>query len=350
MKARNIIGLAVAALTFVPAAVAQDAAGDKPASPKLKAVVLMPNSKKLQELEIERSDGKDNFFYIEKSTVTEMQMPVASCKPFVLQTPADLAAAVNSFREGDIAAARKKCAAVKTKYANYAGLPGSPVTIAGITEINCAVRMQDWAALKTLVAEFPSADALTGADAMCLKVAAIMADISDSPKSLDTQKAAIEELLKDKKAAKAINSEMYGWLRYALARANAAKLTEEDLNGTIPEDKVKFADAAIDNFCQCVAATHGIAPELPVDSLKRAMTILYAMPGVKDYKPATPMTKQTWANAPANFKDAVAMANLLKLVYAPDEKIELADKLAPFYYNTGKDKPKKDAAPAEEGK
>ncbi len=349
MKARNIIGLAVAALTFVPAAVAQDAAGDKSDAVKMKAVLLMPNTKKLTEKEITRSDGKDNFFYIQDGTDQEMQMSVAACKPFVLQTPADLASAVNTFREGDIAAARKKCAAVKAKYANFAGLPGSPVTIAGIAEINCAVRMQDWAALKTLVANFPSADALTGADAMCLKVAAIMADISDSPKSLDTQKAAIEELLKDKKAAKAINSEMYGWLRYALARANAAKLTEEDLNGTIPEDKVKFADAAIDNFCQCVAATHGIAPELPVDSLKRAMTILYAMPGVKDYKPATPMTKQTWANAPANFKDAVAMANLLKLVYAPDEKIELADKLAPFYYNTGKDKPKKEAA-AEEGK
>ena len=348
MKALNIIGLAVAALSCAPATFAQDAA---PAAPKLKAVLLMPNSKKLTEIQVERSDGKENFFYMQKGTDQEMMMPVASCKPFVLQTPADLVAALNTYREGDLSAARKQCASVKKKYANYAGLPGSPVTIAAVTELSCAVREMDWAGVKGLVDGFPSADTLAGGDAMRLKVASIMASISDSPKSFDTQKAAIDELLKDKKAAKAINSEVYGWLRYALARAYASKLTAEDLEGTLSGDKLKAAELAIDNFCQCVASTHGIAAELPVDSLTRAMTILNAMPGVKDYaaKATAPLDKKAWATAPVNFKDAVAMANLLKTVYAPEAQIALADKLAPFYYNTGKDRPKKTETP-EEGK
>lgn len=344
MKAFNIIGLAVAALSCASVATAQDEA--KPAAPKIKAIVLLPSDKKPKELVIERAVDKDNFVYIDTSIAQEMQASVSSCRPFVIQTPADLAAALNTFREGDLAAARKQAASVKKKYAAYAGLPGSPTTIAALTELSCAVRLQDWAAAKSLAASFPAADSLEGVAAMRVQIAGIMGDISDSPKSLETQKAAIEELLKDKKAAKAINSELYGWLRYALGRAYAARITAEELQNGIPDDKVKAANEAVDNLCQCVASIHGSQAELPVDALNRAMTILWAMPSVKAYKApaANEMTKQAWASAPADFKDAVAIANLLKTVYAPGEANELADKLAPLFYNTGKDKPKQEEA------
>lgn len=342
MKALNIIGLAVAALSCTSVATAQDEA--KPAAPKIKAIVLMPTEKKPTELTIERAEGKDTFVYLEKGTDQEMKMPVASCRPFVIQTPADLAAALNTYREGDLAAARKMAASAKKKYAAFAGLPGSPTTVAALTEISCAVRLQDWAAAKSLAASFPAADSLEGVAAMRVQVAGIMGDISDSPKSLETQKAAIEEILKDKKAAKAVNSELYGWLRYALGRAYAAQITAEELQGGIPEAKVKAANEAVDNLCQCVASIHGSQAELPVDALNRSMAILAAMPAAKAYKAPKEMTKQAWASAPADFKDAVAIANLLKTVYAPGEANELADQLAPLFYNTGKDKPKAEDA------
>lgn len=344
MKALNIIGLAVAALSCAPVASAQDEA--KPAAAKIKAIVQMPAEKKPTELTIERAEGKDSFIYMQKGTDQEMQMPLASCRPFVIQTPADLSVALNTFREGDLAAARKQMASLKKKYAAYAGLPGSPTTVAALTELSCAVRLQDWEAAKSLAASFPAADSLEGVSAMRLQVAGIMGNISDSPKSLETQKAAIEELLKDKKAAKAVNSELYGWLRYALGRAYAAQMTEEELQGGIPEAKVKAANEAVDNLCQCVASIHGSQTELPVDALNRSMAILAAMPAAKAYKApaANEMTKQAWASAPADFKDAVAIANLLKTVYAPGEPNELADKLAPLFYNTGKDKPKTEDA------
>lgn len=341
MKALNIIGLALAAVSCAPLASAQDEA--KPAAPKVKVIVQLPADKKPTEMVIERADGKDTFVYMEKGTDQEMKMPVSSCKPFVIQTPADVAAGLNTYREGDLAAARKQMASAKKRYAAYAGLPGSPTTVAALTELSCAVRMQDWAAAKALAAGFPVPESLEGVSAMRVQVAAIMGNISDDPGSLATQKAAVEELLKDKKAAKAVSSELYGWLRYALGRAYAAQLTEEELQGSIPAEKAKNANEAIDNLCQCVASIHGSQAELPVDALTRAMTILYAMPGVKDFKAPKEMSKQAWASAPANFKDAVAIANLLKTVYAPGQPNELADKLAPLYYNAAKDKPKQEA-------
>lgn len=334
MKALHIIGLAVAAFSCASVAGAQEAAD---AGAKLRAYVQLPQQKP-QELIINRSDGNDKFYYTPKGTDQEMEVPVASCKGlFYLQTAPELAAALNAYRESDLAAARKQFAAIKNKYAHYAGLPGNPVTAAAVNEISCAVRLMDWEGVKKLVATPPAN--MTAADAARVQAAAIMGNISDDPASLEEQKKAITELLKDKKVGKGVTTELYGWLRYALARAYAAQIPAE-AQAAIPADKLKDAESAIDNYCQCVVSTHGAADELPVDAMVRAMTLLWAMPEVADYtkKADKPCTKAQWGSAPANFRDAVAMANLLKTVYAPELQNELADKIAPYFYNSTKDK------------
>lgn len=336
MKALNIIGLAVAALSCVQVVSAQEQA----AAAKLKAIVQLPNAKKPVEMAIERSDGKDKFYFLQKGTDQQMEAPVASCKPFVIQTPTELANALNTYRQGDLAPARKQMASVRKKYADYAGLPGSPTTISALYEISCAVRLQDWGSLKELVKNFPSPDTLGAGEAARLKVASVMANISDDAKKGKAQVKAIEELLKDKKTVKTMNSQVYGWLQYALGRAYSAGLPTD---GTLSDEQAKDADLAIDHFCQCVASIHGSEAELPVDAMVRSMNLLYAMPGVKEFKNTKarrPMTKNMWATAPCNFRDAVAMANLLKTVYAPEMSNSLADELAPYFYNTGKDKNK----------
>lgn len=331
MKSLHLIGLAVAALSCASVAGAQEAAAD--AGAKLRAYVQLP-SQKPQELIINRSDGNDKFYFTQKGTDQELEVPVASCKGlFYLQTAPELAAALNAYRESDLAAARKQFAAVKNKYAHYAGLPGNPVTIAAVNEISCAVRMMDWEGVKKLVATPPAN--MSPADAARVQAAAI---IGNDTASLDDQKKAIGELLKDKKLGKAVSTELYGWLRYALARAYAAKLPTD--GSAIPADQLKDAEAAIDNYCQCVVSTHGAADELPTDAMVRAMNLLWGMPEVADYtkKADKPCTKAQWAAAPANFRDAVAMANLLKTVYAPELQNELVEQLVPYFYNTGKDK------------
>lgn len=343
MKSLHLMGLAVAALSCVSFAGAQEAA--EAAGVKLTAYVQLPQQKKPEILEINRSDGNDKFYYMQKGTDQEMEMAVSSCKAlFYIQTPVDLANALNTFREGDLEAARKQLAAVKAKYANFAGLPGSPYTIAAVHEISCAVRLQDWDSVATLTAN-PPANMLATETAR-VATAALVAQIASGKMPLDEAKKAITELLKDKKNGKNINSELYGWLRYALARAYAAKLPTD--GSPIPEDQLKDAESAIDNYCQCVVSTHGVADELPVDAMVRAMNLLWGMPGVADYikKADAPLNKTTWAAAPANFRDAVAMAHLLKTVYAPELKNELADKLAPYFYNSAKDR-KKEAAQEE---
>lgn len=341
MKSLHLIGLAVAALSCASFAGAQEAAD---AGAKLRAYVQLPQQKP-QELILNRSDGNDKFYFTQKGTDQELEVPVSSCKAlFYIQTPAELANALNTYRESDLAAARKQFAAVKAKYANFGGLPGSPVTIAAVNEISCAVRMQDWDAVTKLTANPPAN--MPAADAARVETAKLMAQIITGNGKLDDSKKAIAELLKDKKLGKSINTELYGWLRYALARAYAADLPTD--GSAIPADRLKDAEAAIDNYCQCVVSTHGAADELPTDAMVRAMNLLWGMPDVADYtkKADKPCTKAQWASAPANFRDAVAMANLLKTIYAPELKDEMVEKLVPYFYNTGKDKEKKTDAKA----
>lgn len=335
MNKLHLIGLAAAALTCLPVAQAQDGG-----TAKLHAYVQLPNEKPA-DLELQGSDGNGMFYYLQRgSTDQQLGMPATDCKLFYIQTPADLVSAMAVYREGNLAEARKQLAAVKQKYEAYAGLPGSPYSTAAVAEITAAVRMQDWAAVKSLVGALKAADKLSVSDQARLRAASVIAETTDQPSSLEKQKAAIAELLKDKKVNKGIDTELYSWLRYALARAYAAQIPASQLEA-IPEAKLEDANAAVDNYCQCVLATHGVANELPADAIVRAVTILWGTPGVQDYakqvKPKS-IDAKSWNNAPANFRDAVVMSKLLKDIYAPEgmQLPELVTKLEPYYFNSAK--------------
>lgn len=330
MKLKNVMTLALAAFACTPLAEAQDAA--------FKAIVLLPGEKGPQEVTIASVDGKGGFQYVKRGTAERYQMNTSACGMFFIPTPAPLAEAWSDYRSGDNAAARKGFAAVKKAYAPYAALPNSPAMQAAMGELCCAVRMQDWKAVKALSASFPvPANMLLPADQVRLKAASIIGGIADGAKS-EAQKKAVTELMKQKGVLKQTDAETYGWLRYAVADACAAEIPADQLQGTIAADKLKLANEAIDNFCQCVMSSHSATRPLPENALNRAIGLMWALPGVKEYAASapTPMTGPAWASAPANFKDAVALANYLKVLY-PAQKgsapNELADKLAAFYYN-----------------
>ena len=119
---------------------------------------------------------------------------------------------------------------------------------------------------------------------------------------------------------------------FAKAHATAAAITPDELAGTISEGNLAAANAAIDLYCQAGASSHGRAMELPVEAMTRAQALLWAMPGVKDYAAKGAMDAGKWGAAPANFRDAVALAYMLKNVFgASNETIETAAKL---YFNT----------------
>ena len=331
MKSIKTIGLALAALTCVPFAEAQES------SAKLSAYVSIPGAG-TGIIALERSDGNGTFYYLQKGTDQLMQAKAASCKMFYIQTPSEMANALREYYSGDHAGARKAFASVKKKYASYAGLPGSPCTLAALHEMTCAARMLDIAAVKTLSADIPGASVLNATEQARVDAARVLAMVNDQPDSLEGIRTAAEETAK--KHGRNMDTESYGWMRYAMGRAAAAQVPADQLQATIAEDKVKAASEAVDYFCQAVISMHGSHKEMPADALNRALGLLWAMPGVKEYagKVTPPLSKDAWNKAPADFRDAVAMARYIKTMFPAEGKDAnpLVAQADAYYFNAKK--------------
>ncbi len=335
MKSFNIIALALAATACISGtAVAQQKAED---ANKIKAYVQFEKGKPMNVALEPKQDGT-KFFYMDKSTEQLLGADAAKCDLFYIQTPVDFAAAAKTYAGCDFEGARKQLAACKNKYKAYVGLPGNPCTKAAVLELECAIRQMKWADVKELVASFPNPGALEANDKALYEVAKVMSDVSDNPGALESVKTAVDTA----KAEKHINSSQYGWLMYALGRAYAAQVPAAEVEGTISDKNLTNANLAIDTLCQAAVSSHGAQMEIPVDAMMRTVKLLWAMPGVKEYvAQANNMDVNKWNAAPYNFKDAVALAYLIKNVYAPDTKDATIDRLAKFHVNTleGKEKP-----------
>ncbi len=336
MKSHNMLALGLAALAAAPmAAYSQDS------GTKLQAYVVIGS--KAARHDLVSAAGKNKYVYSDAGQ--QMQMDVSKCKMFFIPTPADFASAAAALRAGHLTDARKKLASVKKHYSEYVGLPGNPATSAALMELDCAARQLDWAGIKELASSFPHTSYLEGADKLKVTIAKVLGNISDDPASLNTQKLAIAEILKDP-ASKSLDIETYGRVRYALARAYEAQVKAEELAAGVTQEQAANLNKAIDNYCQAAMSTHGAHMEIPLDAMQRALRLLWAMPGVKDYAAQmkdVPMNASRWGSAPYDFKDAAALANLLKTVYTADAAASLPQKdlvlqIAKFYYNAEKDK------------
>ncbi len=327
MKTFNFIALAaVAASSF---AFGQEAA----AANKVKAYVQL-NKGGVGLLTLDSAKG--SVFQFTQNEERKM-LDANKCKLFYINTPDDLAAALKTYSSRDYAAARKQLAACRTKYMPYAGLPGNPSLTAALLELQCAVNQLDWEGVKAIAGSFPT-EGIHKSDIGTIlryKAAGILGNVSDDAAASESQIAAANELLNNKGAMKRCDSTVYGWLKYALGRAQAAQIPAEEVNGTISEGNVAKASEAIDTLCQAAMSSHSADRELALDAMTRAQALLWAMPGVQDYANRNPKTDAAvWGSAPHNFKDAVALAYIIKNVYcAPhtDAKIKRA---ASLFFNT----------------
>ncbi len=341
MKTRNIIGFAVAAV----AGSMQLATAQQPGAVHLTAVVQAP-SQKLGPIELVGADG-ENYQYKQKGTDTILAQPVSACKVFYIMTPPDLATALTEYRSGELAEARKALSACRTKYMAYGNLPGNPATAAAMAELNCVVRLMDWDAITGVTSAFPGATKLTGADKLRYQAAKVMAGVKDDPAALTKLKGEVEDLIKTK--GKSLDSETYAWLRYALGRVYASKVPAAELQGEISEEHRAEASKAVDNYCQSVVGVHGNIWPMQEDALIRSLHILAAMPGVPEHvsKAGKVLSAGAWNALPADYRDAVAMAHMMKNVYDMGGKDPLIDKLADCFYNTAKDRAAAEADQAE---
>ncbi len=325
MKLRHLIVVGLAAL-------AGFAGAQQPAKQQgLVAVVQVSDKSKPTKLLVKSAAGKDTFVYFDRGTEQDVQRKTSGLKLFFLQTPADLAEAERALTSRDFASARTQLAAVKSKYQSYLGLDRNPAERAAVLELECAVRQLDLAALKTLVSSFPHADWLSAEDKGKYMAASILAKAGAGAGAPEVE----EEVKKLMGSAigKTLNGDCYGWVQYAIGYSTAAAITAEELSGTVAEANLAAANKAIDAYCQAGISSHGGDMELPIDAMTRAQALLWAMPGVKEYAArGAAMDAAKWNGAPGNFRDAVALAYLLKNVFGTGG--ETIDAAAKFFFNT----------------
>lgn len=255
-------------------------------------------------------------------------------KVLLIMTPQDLADAQRVYAEGNLNTAKRQLAAVRTKYAAFSGLPDSPSVKAALLELRCLARLQDWSGLAKAIEAFPYPSLQDASDRAVLDAARLLSKVSDDPATADARQKELEAFMADSAKMKLIHSTEYGWLKYALGRALAS--------GT-PEGAK--ASLAVDTFCEAAVCYRGGEMELAVDAMKRAFHLLWNMPVVKSYATASKnMDVKKWNEAPAEFRDAVALANMLTTILAPDIKDDTVRQAAGYFVNALEGK--KPAAPA----
>ncbi|MFI3243390.1 MAG: hypothetical protein R3Y56_03960 [Akkermansia sp.] len=318
MKASQIITLGLATLvgtTFV--AQAQEAAQ----GPKMEAVVQFGN-KKPTKIAIDKASGKGKFIFTDTTSQQQMEYPVAQCKTFMLQSPADFLLASRLYRAGKLEPAVARLASVKNKYKNFVGLPGNPSTEAALMQVMAQIRLQDWAGLKSTLASFPEPNMVEAYQKPLLLVAGFLA-VEDAEAASKLE--AIQALLDKKADVDKLDLDVYGLLRLAQARGLAAQIPAAEWEAGLSEASAATASIAADYYCQAAMAMHGANPELVAYCMTSAAKLLWATPQSKSYlatlSGAKTCSPAQWTGAPGNFKDAAALAKMAQGIFgaAADE-------------------------------
>lgn len=333
MKVIQTIALGLTGLVAtVSSAQAQEAK-----APTLDVVVQFGN-KKPAKLTLDKAPTKNKFIYTDKLSEQQMEGSISQTKTFMIQSPADLVAAMRNYRAGKIEAAAKRLAAVKAKYKDFVGLPGNPTHEAALTELMCNVRLANWAGLKANLASFPSAATLEDHQKPLVLVCKFLA-VEDAAAA--SQLEAIDALMEKKAAVDKFDLSVYGLLRLAQARGLAAQVPAGELEaGTLSTESAAIATKAADYFCEAAMAQRGANPEIMHYAMVRAAKLLWAMPGVQEYvgklDGAKACTDSQWKSAPANFKDAAALAKFASGVFTVENEDPAIIEMAGYYTNINK--------------
>lgn len=310
-----------------------------PSTPHLNVIVQPKASKTARIAQIyvvpSANAAKGSFAYITKE---QPDQPVESntkdFKVFFITTPPELANATRAFDEGNLAEARRQLETVRNKYGVFSGLPDNPAVRAARMELECCVRLMDWNAVRRLTESSPNLKMLEPEDRVGIEAARMLSEVSDDPATAEARNKKIEAFLADSNKVKYISTTEYGWLKYAQGRALASLIPADQIKNGISADNEVKASLAVDALCEAAMAGHGRDVELPVDAMVRAFHLLWSMPGVKAYAGSVKkMDKAAWDGGPSNFRDAVALAFMIRNIFAPNAKDEAIVKAASLYFN-----------------
>lgn len=237
--------------------------------------------------------------------------------------------------------ARNKFHALVGKYGSTLSIKDSLSARAAVNELECAMRMMDWAGVKGLVAQFPvRASNLSPAEQNDLEVAKIMALIPDRNwNGLKTQAASF---LATKKSATRLQQAR---MKYALGAASLA---------------TREANKALDYFAEALVLLHGSDENLGSASITRSLDAYLRMPDVAEFVGNSAVTSAVEARKhnpeavipdmqmrtrPLNVREAAALYRLHELMF-PDKKLPAKyDVFAVSYRNPSASAPAQ--APAE---
>lgn len=293
--------------------------------------------------------NKDGILYDDHGTMKQRRLK----SPYMVQSPKDLGEGFDLYYGGDLKAAVKKFAKVRKDYAGFRYVRGNPAIRATLCELDCAMRLQDWKRAETLAAAIErkvygaaTADEIRTAEAAKAVAGFLQIDAADKEKLAQACEQLSQSILQyaalesgKGKAAK-INLRAYGWYCYGLARLTEEQIPAAEIQGGLSKENAAAASRAVDRYCQFVVCSHGGSPELEKDALLRAVHLLNAMPGVADFLNSSAalgkLDAKRWSNAPADFKEAVALAHLILTVYDTECQDEVVTRLAPRFFNAQK--------------
>lgn len=187
---------------------------------------------------------------------------------------------------------------------------------AAVNELECAMRMMDWAGVKGLVSRFPVRTVNLSPSAQNdLEVAKIMALIPD--RNWNEVKTQASSFLATKKNATRLQQAR---MKYALG---AASLASRDPN------------KALDYFAEALVLLHGSDENLGSASITRSLDAYLRMPDVaqflensavsaaveaRKHNPETVIPEMQMKTRPLNVKEAAALYRLHELMF-PDRKL-----------------------------
>jgi hypothetical protein len=249
---------------------------------------------------------RSNVMWKQRMEMDPQTTPLKSFPVFYLQPPADFTVAMEDYQNNKFQKARNSFNAVKKKYQAFLALPNNHSQEAAFMELNCAVEMQDWPAVKGLTDGFPKYVAPTSVMTTQLEVNSLLGKLAGT--DWDDILTSSKVMLAQKKKW---SLKQLAQISYARGVAFAAK-----------NDNAQ----ALENLATAIVAQHGSPSSIASSALLKSVDILLqADPKVAEFIQGAgnkQLSPAQLATAPLDLKEAAAYVFLHKNVYFPNQKLD----------------------------
>lgn len=255
-------------------------------------------------------------------------LPLAQFKFFYMFEPEDFLSAKESFQNDQFREARAKFSKVKARLAPIMGLEDGYFQAAALLEIDAALSLLDWAAVKELTAAFPRQSPLTEEMKLDMAIYDLFGKLADQAYDQIISSATTLLAGKDK-----LSLDQTARLHYLMG---------------VAQEQKNNASEAIDDLALSIVGAHGGNRELAASAIQHSLDIYMKNPKLADLLKKVNLGEvdaSRAGNVPQEVKDAAALVYLYKNVLFPDRVLNPKfDWLLKFYKSPAASAKDKDAA------